>query len=1057
VERIRAWRLEAALAVCLSAGLPRAAAGPGDLFSYIPFATVAPQDIAHDSSDGTFWVTAFLDQTIFHLSSDLKELLGTIPSPFTGNSFTTGITFNPLAETLLVTDATSGRIIEIDRSGEPTGRVIRVPLVPVVNPNGFPTLRGLAFDRHGDGGMGSIYLVESLGTLIYEIALDGTLIRTLTHPDDPDGFPGKGASASATDIEVIHEGEELAGLYVTGLSGSRSRILRLDPDGSYTGISIPLDDAGGNVSGFLRRSYRPSPAAPEMDAFLCVVESNARLAVLEAGEPSFREIFAFSCREEGRSAILEWSSRQAYERIEILRGCEVVEVLPGEATRWERQIDLSGVYELSVRASDGETSYQTRPCTLVFGPGQIIDSIEVEARYPLDLTSDGEFLIVSDAFDRRLLFFDLDLRRAGVIQLDVPFVEETEVITAVARGDEVETVFIYNLSRHQIGKINYSGELLGAFDALLPNLQEDPQGQPDRGTVLGMAFDPGAEGGRGALLLIETRKDVIYQLDLTGKVIRSLPHPYRAIELPPPGSPFGSFSSGISLAANRPGEVYLSGGTLRELRQPRIFRMRLSSGEPAGGSEITTAAVRREASNGTLTLEHLDHAGEERLYVLSVLGRGSKLFRLEPEPAPVPAPILPSCRQVSYSDEVEISFTPAVPYETIEVFRDCRRIATLPGGASRYIDREVEPGFHEYAIRGTQGGRVSDFARCSLRAGIGALLQRQICWPARSPQQITRDPVDGSFHVAVNWPGDERKVYRFDHNFRYLETRATAVEAPWQIAALAVRAAARERLRYYITWLQPVPLGEVGSQRFLLLSETLQGEPREAVEIFPPRPTNGFITFPTGLAWDPGSDTFYFLERNSKTFVQMAPGGSILRTFPHPSPPFQNFVFNLGVTVTPEGSLLVTGSGRLDQRITKVLEIRSSGALTGFEIPIGEIANTITGITLAGRDLVAVGTAGYSDLLRLKAFSGTPAPFVRGDSDHNGRVELTDALITLNHLFQSGPRPLCEDGADADDDGYLTISDAILTLLRLFAGGRALPAPYPEPGQDPTADGLGCS
>ena len=39
-----------------------------------------------------------------------------------------------------------------------------------------------------------------------------------------------------------------------------------------------------------------------------------------------------------------------------------------------------------------------------------------------------------------------------------------------------------------------------------------------------------------------------------------------------------------------------------------------------------------------------------------------------------------------------------------------------------------------------------------------------------------------------------------------------------------------------------------------------------------------------------------------------------------------------------------------------------------------------------------------------------------------------------------------------NDDGTLDISDPSMTLYTLFLGAAPLPAPYPDPGFDPTAD-----
>ena len=82
-------------------------------------------------------------------------------------------------------------------------------------------------------------------------------------------------------------------------------------------------------------------------------------------------------------------------------------------------------------------------------------------------------------------------------------------------------------------------------------------------------------------------------------------------------------------------------------------------------------------------------------------------------------------------------------------------------------------------------------------------------------------------------------------------------------------------------------------------------------------------------------------------------------------------------------------------------------------------------------------------------------PFVRGDSNSDESVNISDPQFTLNFLFLGGPEPRCFDAADANDDGKVDISDAVTTLQFLFIGHTLLPPPR-TPGLDPTPDGLGC-
>ena len=83
-----------------------------------------------------------------------------------------------------------------------------------------------------------------------------------------------------------------------------------------------------------------------------------------------------------------------------------------------------------------------------------------------------------------------------------------------------------------------------------------------------------------------------------------------------------------------------------------------------------------------------------------------------------------------------------------------------------------------------------------------------------------------------------------------------------------------------------------------------------------------------------------------------------------------------------------------------------------------------------------------------------PRFFIRGDTDGNGEVNVTDTISTLAHLFLGGQPPDCADAADVSDDGVLDISDALYALGFLFRATSYPPPPFPAPGLDPTDDDL---
>jgi hypothetical protein len=99
--------------------------------------------------------------------------------------------------------------------------------------------------------------------------------------------------------------------------------------------------------------------------------------------------------------------------------------------------------------------------------------------------------------------------------------------------------------------------------------------------------------------------------------------------------------------------------------------------------------------------------------------------------------------------------------------------------------------------------------------------------------------------------------------------------------------------------------------------------------------------------------------------------------------------------------------------------------------------------------------AGSSVLLRAAFAYALDGSFVRGDVNLDGTHDISDAVAILFYLF-AGSSLGCLDGADVNDDSAVDLADAIAELDFLFRGGARPRLPYPEPGQDPTADSLGC-
>ena len=99
---------------------------------------------------------------------------------------------------------------------------------------------------------------------------------------------------------------------------------------------------------------------------------------------------------------------------------------------------------------------------------------------------------------------------------------------------------------------------------------------------------------------------------------------------------------------------------------------------------------------------------------------------------------------------------------------------------------------------------------------------------------------------------------------------------------------------------------------------------------------------------------------------------------------------------------------------------------------------------------------------RIETIRGLLSPagdreFVRGDSNDDGLVDISDAVAVLLYLFEGAATPSCPDAADGDDSGAIDLTDSVYVLQYLFSQGPQPPAPFPLPGADPTpSDPFGC-
>lgn len=84
-------------------------------------------------------------------------------------------------------------------------------------------------------------------------------------------------------------------------------------------------------------------------------------------------------------------------------------------------------------------------------------------------------------------------------------------------------------------------------------------------------------------------------------------------------------------------------------------------------------------------------------------------------------------------------------------------------------------------------------------------------------------------------------------------------------------------------------------------------------------------------------------------------------------------------------------------------------------------------------------------------------PFIRGDVNQDESLNLVDALLQLDVIF-NGSANDCQDALDTNDSGTIDVADAVQLLSYLIIAGSAPPSPpFTTCGPDPSADSLSCT
>ena len=949
-------------------------AGAERLVRTIPLPQLAPEDIALDTGDGSFWITSFLTPEIYHYDADWR-LLGTIPSPFFEATPLTGIAFDEDQGTLLVVNPLTAEVVEIDRQGTPTGVWFRLDLDPVVNVRGIPMPRALAYVRATPSFDPLLLVFESVGAQIYGYTLNGVRVFAFVHIDDIDGYPGHGAGVGGGGLAPVYDTEgELAGVEFTGSQDGtyvvRQVALTPDLEARYDGRYIPLEGLSGQAAGFARGRDRDPATGERIDVFFSVVDTQHSVYVFRTDPLPLYAPFDLVCADDDGGVRLTWRNAEPYDEIIVARNGARRAALPGDADEFLDAGLAPGEYTYTVQGFRAALATGAPSCEAAAGPGRVL------ARRELTTFSAGDFTLGLDGLvwltDPALSLVRcldpeswFELRMAG-LQIQSPD-DKPPWPLRIACDREGGLTYVIDV-RHLTLHV-FDADFVPAGEATPLALKDDPDDPRYPGQL---AFNPAGDGGKGSLLFVEEYQALIYEVARTGAILRTFRHPDWFREIPPAGSRYAPWTCGLALAPEA-GCLDLAGGSAWDGWTRRILRVTLAGGAPTGW-ETPLAGVRLFTTPGEFSFLWLG----TRLVGLAPYQYQGVVYEIEPAPDQPRPPTDLAWKAAETADDVALVFRNNGPYDRLEVARDAAVIAALHGDAAAFTDREAPAGMHAYTITAHTPSTPLRPLACRVRVGPGAAVRHRLLFPPRGVDCAALDPSGESFFVTSNVSKESRTIFRLDREGGFMEELPAPYDGAWQVGALAVSPHPSGRRITTIGWRSPEFIGQ---QPPILLTHQdaagaiLSGPLELALPVLPRSP---YVLFPASMHWD-RADGFWFLERNAEILWHIDAAGRILGRFPHPAPPPEQFVYGLATAFCPErGAFLLSSSLPGVARLTHMVESTLEGDLTGYAIPLdGLELSSIKAVLAADRTLYAFGLhAGMPSLITGKAFGAGPA--VRG-------------------------------------------------------------------------------
>jgi hypothetical protein len=306
--------------------------------------------------------------------------------------------------------------------------------------------------------------------------------------------------------------------------------------------------------------------------------------------------------------------------------------------------------------------------------------------------------------DGTLFFVDVPSYSDGVFQVDPATCSIVSGTYYTVNYGLSQRGIAYDANRHQIWVGGWNDYYMNQHDATPPYSLISYN-------YVGLGVAGGAVDAANDYLYIATNSypDYVYCYDISGGYLGSL---LGAWSVPWQGSTDGYDMGGMAFDDDS-GELVMvnqyGGGGVPSTRE--AFDVDLVSGlTPAGYCDLANTTF----AWGLALVEDGDPAPTSYFTFNPDIANFAPPFPVDEYGIPAVYPPYDLVCDVTIDGDVDMSWTNAGTYDSVNIYRDGGLIASLPGGSTSYLDVAPGTGYHTYGVSGVIGADESGQAQCSV-------------------------------------------------------------------------------------------------------------------------------------------------------------------------------------------------------------------------------------------------------------------------------------------------------------------------------------------------------